>query len=209
MSSSSFFSSHNARRPSRYSGVAGVTPPSPCTPSIKMATVAGEIAFARGVQIVERNVPEAGHHRLKTFFDFVLAGGGDAGERPAVKGIRRRQNFKPAFVVAEFARELEQAFVRLRAAVGEKAFARADAFDEFGGEPALRLGEIKIRDVDQLFRLLDERLGDGRMRVAEAADGDAAAEIQIAFAGDIKNVAARAVAQDEFKAPVAGHDVFR
>ena len=209
MSSSSFFSSHNARRPSRYSGVAGVTPPSPCTPSIKMATVAGEIALRAGCQIVERNVPETRHRRLKTFFHFVLAGGGDAGERPAVKGIRRGQNFKPAFVVAEFPRELEQAFVRLRAAVAEKNFARADAFDDFGGEPALRLGEIQIGNVDEFFGLLDERLGDGRMRVAEAAHGDAAAEIEIAFAGDIKNIAARAVAQDEFKASVAGHDVFR
>ena len=38
--------------------------------------------------------------------------------------------------------------------------------------------------------LLDERLGDGRMRVAEAADGDAAAEVEIALAGDVKNIAA-------------------
>ena len=80
----------------------------------------GRNRVARRVQIVERNVPEARHHRLETFFDLVLAGGGDAGQRAAVKGIRRRQNFKPAFVVAEFPRELEQAFVRLRAAVGEK-----------------------------------------------------------------------------------------
>ena len=93
--------------------------------------------------------------------------------------------------------------------MAKKTFARADALDEFGGEPALRLGEIQIGDVDQFLRLLDERLGDGRMRVAEAAHGNAAAEVEIAFAGDIKNITARAVAQDEFKASVAGHDVFR
>ena len=174
-----------------------------------MATVAGEMASRARCQIVEGNVPEARHHRLETFFHFVLAGGGNARQRPAVKGIGRGQNFKPAFVVAEFARELEQAFVRLRAAVAEKNFARADAFHDFGGQPALRLGEIKIRDVDQFFRLLDERLGDGRMRVAEAIDRDAAAEVEITFARDIKNVAARAVAQHEFKASVAGHDILR
>ena len=154
-------------------------------------------------------MPEAGHHRLKTFFHLVLSGGGDAGERPSVKGIRRGQNFKPAFVMAEFPRQLEQAFVRLRAAVAEKNFAGADAFDEFGGQPALRLGEIKIRDVDEFFGLLDERLGDGRVRVAEAIHGDAAAEVEIALARDIKDVAARAVAQHEVKASVAGHDIFR
>jgi len=37
----------------------------------------------------------------------------------------------------------------------------------------------------------------------ETADGNAAAEIEIAFAGDIKNVAARAVAQDDFETSVA------
>ena len=169
----------------------------------------GRNRVARGGQIVERNVPEARRHRLEPFFDLVLAGGGDAGQRAAVKGIRRRQNFKPAFVVAEFPRQLEQTFVGLRAAVGEKTFARADAFDDFRGQPALRLGEIQIGDVDQFSRLLDERLGDGRMRVAEAAHGDAAAEVEIAFARDIKNIAARAVAQREVKPPVAGHDVLR
>jgi hypothetical protein len=65
-----------------------------------------------------------------------------------MKGIHRRQNFKTAFVVAEFPRELEQALVGFRAAVGKKAFARADALDEFSGQPALRLGEIQVRDVN-------------------------------------------------------------
>ena len=93
--------------------------------------------------------------------------------------------------------------------LAEKNLARADAFDEFGGQPSLRFGEIKIRDVDEFFGLLDERLGDGRVRVAEAIHGDAAAEVEVAFARDIKDVAARAMAQHEVKAAVAGHDIFR
>ena len=150
MSSSNFFSSHNARRPSKYSGVAGVTPPSPCTPSIKMATVAGEIASAPPPG---RCTECAGNpaDRLEPFFHFVLAGGGDARERAAVKGIRRRENFKPALVMAEFARELEQAFVGLRAAIGKKTFARADAPDDFRRQPALRFGEIQVGNVDRVF----------------------------------------------------------
>ena len=163
---------------------------------------------ARRVQIVERNVPEARRHRLEPFLHLVLAGGGNAGQRAAVKGIRGRQNFKPAFVVAEFPGQFEQAFVGLGAAVGKKAFAGADAFDQFGGQPALRFGEIKVRDVDELPRLLDQRLGDGRVRVAEAADGNARAEIEVAFARDIKQIAARAVAEHEVEAAVARHDVF-
>jgi hypothetical protein len=54
----------------------------------------------------------------------------------------------------------------------------------------------------------DERLGNGRVRVAKATDSDAAAEIKIAFAGDIKNVAARTVAQREVEPAIARNDVF-
>ena len=58
-----------------------------------------------------------------------------------------------------------------------------------------------------LARLLDQRLGDGRVRVAERADGDAAAQIQVAPPGHVVEVAARAVAEHEVEAAVAGHDV--
>ena len=110
--------------------------------------------------------------------------------------------------MAEFPREFEQTFVGFRAAVAEKNFAVANSFDEFSREPALRLGEIEIGNVNQFFGLLHECLGDGRMRVAEAAHGNAAAEVEVTLARDIKNVAARAVTQHELKTSVARHDVF-
>ena len=160
-----------------------------------------------GLEVIERNVPEAGHDRLEAFFHLVLAGRGDAAERPSVKRIDGGKHFKAAFVVTEFARELEETFIRLRAAVGKKTFAGADPFHEFRGQPALRFGEIEIGDVDELLRLLHQRGGDGRVRVAEAAHGDAAAEIQVAAAGHVKQIAARPVAEDEFEATVAGHNV--
>ena len=152
-------------------------------------------------------MPKTQRHRLETFLDLVLAGCGDTGQCASVKGIRCRQNFKPAFVVAEFAGELEQALVGLRATVGKKAFARAEALDEFGGEPALRLGEIKVRDVDEFFGLFDERPGDGRVRVAKTAHGNAGAEVEVTFARDIKQITARAMAEHEVEAAIAGHDV--
>ena len=49
-------------------------------------------------------------------------------------------------------------------------------------QPALRLVVIKIRDVDELARLLDQRLGDGRMRMAQSVHGDAAAQIEVTLA---------------------------
>ena len=167
----------------------------------------GRNRVARGGQIIERDVPEARRCRLETLLDLVLAGRGNARQRASVKGIRRRQDFKPAFGVTELARELEQAFVGFRTAVGKKTFARADALDELGGEPALRLGEIQVRDVDEFFGLFDERLGDGRVRVAETAHGDARAEVEVTFARDIKQVTARAVAENEVESAIAGHNV--
>src|SRR5208283_4160087 len=63
--------------------------------------------------------------------------------------------------------------------------------------------------MNQFFGLFDERLGDGRMRMAQTAYRDAAAEIQIAFAGDVINITSGAMAQREFKAAVARHYVLR
>ena len=207
MNSNSFFSSHNVRRAEQIFRRGGRDTAFALHAFDQDGDGRGRNRVARGGQIIERNVPEARRRRLKTFLDLVLAGRGNARQCASVKGIRRGQNFKPAFVVAELAGELEQSFVGLRAAVGKKAFARAEALDEFGGQPALRLGEIQVRDVDQFARLFDERLGDGRVRVAEAAHGNAGAKVEVTFARDIKQVTARAMAEREVEAAVAGHDV--
>ena len=55
--------------------------------------------------------------------------------------------------------------------------------------------------------MLDKRLGDGPMAVAEATDGDAAAEIQVALAGHIIDVTAGALAQDQVEPAITGDDV--
>ena len=75
------------------------------------------------------------------------------------------------------------------------------------GQPALRLVIVEIGDVNQLARLLHQRLGDRRVRVAERRHRDAAAQVQITLAGDIVHIAAGAVAEHEIKPAVAGHDV--
>ena len=62
--------------------------------------------------------------------------------------------------------------------------------------------------MDEFFGLFDERLGDGRVRVAETAHGDAGAQVEIAFARDIKQVTARSVTEHEVEAAVARHNVF-
>ena len=105
---------------------------------------------ARGGQIVEGDVAEAGRHRLETLLDLGLAGGRDAGQRAAMKGILRRQNLEAALLVAEFAGQLEQALVGLAAAVAKENLARADQPGQLLGQQPLRLLVIEIGDVDQL-----------------------------------------------------------
>ena len=145
--------------------------------------------------------------RLKPLLDLLLAGRGDAGERAAVEGIERGDDFEAAFVVAELAGQLEQALIGLDAAVAEEAFAGADEADQRLRQPALRLVVIEIRGVDELARLLDQRLGDGRVSVAERTDRDAAAQIQVTPARDVVEIAARPVAQHDVEAAITGHDV--
>ena len=107
----------------------------------------------------------------------------------------------------EFAREFEEPFVRLRAAVAEKHFAGRDEIHDGFSEASLRLVIIKIGDMHQLARLLNQRLGDGWMRVAERGHGDAAAEVEVTLARDVVNVTAGAVAQRDVKTALARHDV--
>ena len=162
---------------------------------------------AHRVEIVEWHLAEAGHHRLETLFDLFLTRRGDARQSAPVKRTVRGDDLVPALVVPEFSRELEQAFVRLRAAVAEKAPARADQPNERFRELGLRLGEIKIRDVQELSRLLEQRIGDFRIGVAQRTDGDAAAEIEVALARHIPDVAPLAVIEREIEARVRRDDI--
>src|SRR5205809_3007471 len=61
--------------------------------------------------------------------------------------------------------------------------------------------------MDKLARLLGQGLRDGRMRVAQRTDRDAAAQIQIPLARDVVEIAARTVAEHQVEAAITGHDV--
>ena len=150
---------------------------------------------------------EARRHRLETLLHLVLPRGGDARECASVKRIDRRDYFKTPFIVTEFAGEFEQTFVGFRAAVAEETFAGSDQFHESLCEATLRLGVIKIGNVYEFGGLLDERFGDGGVRVAERTDRDAAAEIEIAATVHIEQVTPGTMTEREFKSPIAGDDV--
>ncbi len=87
--------------------------------------------------------------------------------------------------MAEFARQLEQTFICLSAAVAEEALAGTDEPDQGASQAALGFVVVIVLCVDDLARLLDQRLGDGRVGMTQRRNGDAPAQIQVAFAGDV------------------------
>lgn len=72
-------------------------------------------------------------------------------------------------------------------------------------QPALGLLVVQVGHVHQPPRLLDQRLGDFGMGVTQRAHGDTAAQVQVALAGDIPDMAAGAVAQGQVESTVAWH----
>ena len=70
MKSSSFLSSHNARSPSKYSGGAGVMPPSPWMPSMRIATVAGDNASRIAAKSLNGTCRNPGTIGSKPFLTF-------------------------------------------------------------------------------------------------------------------------------------------
>src|SRR5439155_24148966 len=80
------------------------------------------------------------------------------------------------------ARELDRRLDALRARVAEERVRAAEALGQERGEPLHRLGPVEVRDVPQLVELLVRRRERRRMKMAEADDGDAAEEIQVAAA---------------------------
>src|SRR5215204_510034 len=109
--------------------------------------------------------------------------------------------------MTELSSQFEQAFIGFDAAVAEETFTGADELDQGAREPALAFVIIKVGAMYELGRLVGQDLGDGGMRVAESIDRDPAAKIEVTFAGDIINVAARSVAEDDIEAAIAGNDV--
>src|SRR5437763_595826 len=61
----------------------------------------------------------------------------------------------------------EQTLVGFDAAVSEETFARSEEMHERLGQPALGFMIVKVRRMNEPAGLLNQRLGDGRMRVAQ------------------------------------------
>ena len=148
---------------------------------------------------------ESFHHGLEALLHLLLTGGRDAAQRAPVEGVHRCEDFEAAFVVTKLPGRLEETLVGLGSGVAEKHFARGQMADQALGQSALGLLVIQVGDVYQPPGLFHQRLGDFGVGMAQRAHGDTAAQVQVALAGDIPDMAAGAVAQGQVESTVAWH----
>ena len=103
--------------------------------------------------------------------------------------------------------DLDDAFHRLGAGIGEEHQVGKAQRAEPVGEPLALLDPIEVGDVNDLLGLLGDRFHQARMRVAERVDGDAGAEIEVALAAGREQPAALAPLEGDVDARVGRHHV--
>src|SRR5262249_44394603 len=108
--------------------------------------------------------------------------------------------------MTKLSREFKQALVSFGAAIGEKDFTRSKVPHNLLGQPALWFVVVEIGSMDQALRLFDQRLGGFGVGMTKRVDGNPAAEIEVALAGGIPEIAALAACEGQIKARVARHN---
>ena len=121
--SSASRSSHRRRTPCRYSGDAGITPPSPCTASSSTAATRSSSAPSSASRSSNATWRKPRGQGLERLLLLGLAGRGERRERAAVEGAVRADHVVAvgtAVGLAVPAGELDRALVGLGARVGEE-----------------------------------------------------------------------------------------
>ena len=134
------------------------------------------IARLGRLQIAERHLIEAFHHRTKAFEIFFLSAGGERGQRAAMERALEGDDavaLRPSARRLVFARGLDRAFHRLGAGIAEEHHVRKACIAQPPGDALGFRDLIEIGDVPQLLRLLGQRGDKMRVRVPERVDGNA------------------------------------
>src|SRR5207245_11442533 len=154
--------------------------------------------------VIGLDVDEAGDGRIKAGFDFGIAGGGDHGERSAVKTFEEGDDL-PAIGRAgssSQAREFAGGFVGFQPTVAEEGLAGECGFVEALGDFDLRLGIEGVADMPEFFGLLSGGFDQSGMAVTEDCPAEAGEEIDVAFAGGIPEERALAASDGDGNARV-------
>ena len=124
-------------------------------------------------QVAERHLVEALDHRTEALEIFLLAAGGERGQRAAVKGALEGDDAVALRLAAHrlvLARHLDRAFHRLGAGIAEEHHVREARRAQPVGQP-LGLGDaVEIGNVPDLLGLLGDRRDQVRMGMAERVD---------------------------------------
>lgn len=118
-------------------------------------------------EIVIRHLTKPGGQRIVTGADFFLARRGQSRQGAPVKRIVGRDDliFAAKFFRTIAARQFDRRFVGFGAAVAEKRAVGEGMAAQLAGQLGLRLNMVEVRNVEQLLRLLFDRLDNRRMTV--------------------------------------------
>ena len=137
------------------------------------------------LDVAERHLIEAVHHRPEAVDVLRVLGRGERRQRAAVERAFEGDDavaLRTAIRRLVLAHHLDDAFHRLGAGVGEEHRVGEACGAQPVGQP-LPLGDaVEVGDVQHLGGLLGDRCDEVRMRMAERIDRDARREIEIALA---------------------------
>ena len=164
--------------------------------------------FLRGLEVAEGHQIEAGGRLAEAFQVFLVAGGGDGGQRAAVERALEGDDAPPlGMAVGEVVapRQLDGALAGFGAGVGEEHLVGEGRLAQPLGEALLAGDAVEVGAVPQLAGLLGQRRDQLGVRVAQRVDGDAAGEIEVALARGGDEPRALALLEGDVLAGVGGH----
>ena len=139
----------------------------------------------------------------------LLIGGADSRHGAAVKGVGEGDQLGAigiaVFVLVIGARGLDRGLDRLGTRIGEEDRVGEGRIDQALRKLLALRTAIEVGDVHQRFRLTLDRADQGRMRMAEQIDRDAAGEIEIARAVLVDQMTVLAANGAHAAAGIDGH----
>ncbi len=162
--------------------------------------------------IVEAYKLDAGNHRTKRLAVLRLVRGRDRAEGAAVEALFQGQELRSDILAfaAQQARvgagQLQCAFPRLSAGVGEEDAVQPGALGEAQRQLRLPLVKEEVGSVDQRAALVDDGAFDGGMTVAERVHADAAQQVEIVVAVFVDEMYALAANKQNRVAVVCGKE---
>ena len=148
------------------------------------------------VCVVGGHMPESLREGPEIMMERILPRGRQRGEGAAVEAVfQREDDGAHVFAVLEGAvttRGLDGAFVGLRAGVAEKHALHARALAQALRQERLRRGVVQVAGVGKLPGLRAHRRDPALIPIAQGIHGDAAAHVDIGFAGLVIQMAALA-----------------